>query len=609
MDIAPEKQNIDSVFSKTKYFVDFYQRHYRWTDEPVFRLLDDLFYKFNEHYNCHLDANDKNISKYPWYYLNTYVTNTIDGRVFVVDGQQRLTTLSLILMKLFQMAKAHNSELQGWVELKIAGQSGREKEFWMNHVDYKATQNALFKGESSVTEQIHVTAINMVQNYETISEYLDRELQCQHKFETFVFFLLHRVVMVNLGVEQTDDVPMVFEVINDRGVRLRPYEILKGKLLGQIDKDEMNQEGYLELWEKQAASINAHNEDEFDEFFRFFLKAKFAQTRREGQRFDGEYHRTMFAENVNQKLHLDHDPSAVKTFLKESLTYFGSLYEKLLDASENRTDGVEYVYYCKLLDLDAPFFLILSACQLRDSDENAKIRTIAREIDRYYTLLQLQNAYDSNSFNDSLYLISADIRERGPDSYREIFDSQLREAIAKSRNLQDPIPLSYLAFKQTSANLNSRFIRYFFGRIEEFLAENMNVCPRHAIRDLVTRTGAKTGFHVEHILSRNDDNLGLFEQNEEVFEQERNRLGGILLLKGKDNISSGNESFQDKLSTYANTLYWNETLLPDTYKSNLDFRAFRDRFNLELNPMDRFGPKELEIRHRLLYDVVQIIWA
>ena len=36
---------------------------------------------------------------------------------------------------------------------------------------------------------------------------------------------------------------MVFEVINDRGIRLRPYEILKGKLLGQIDKTELDRDG------------------------------------------------------------------------------------------------------------------------------------------------------------------------------------------------------------------------------------------------------------------------------------------------------------------------------------------------------------------------------
>lgn len=48
MDISPDKQNIDRVFSNTAYYIDFYQRDYRWTDEPVLRLLDDIFFKFKE---------------------------------------------------------------------------------------------------------------------------------------------------------------------------------------------------------------------------------------------------------------------------------------------------------------------------------------------------------------------------------------------------------------------------------------------------------------------------------------------------------------------------------------------------------------------------------
>lgn len=50
MDISPDKQNIDRVFSNTAYFIDFYQRDYRWTDEPVLRLLDDILFKFKEQY-------------------------------------------------------------------------------------------------------------------------------------------------------------------------------------------------------------------------------------------------------------------------------------------------------------------------------------------------------------------------------------------------------------------------------------------------------------------------------------------------------------------------------------------------------------------------------
>ena len=56
MDIAPDKQNIDRVFSNTTYYIDFYQRQYKWNDIPVKRLLEDFFYKFNEEYKKYKDS-------------------------------------------------------------------------------------------------------------------------------------------------------------------------------------------------------------------------------------------------------------------------------------------------------------------------------------------------------------------------------------------------------------------------------------------------------------------------------------------------------------------------------------------------------------------------
>lgn len=201
------------------------------------------------------------------------------------------------------------------------------------------------------------------------------------------------------------------------------------------------------------------------------------------------------------------------------------------------------------------------------------------------------------------------IREQPVEALRGAFDKQLKGMIAARRNVQDAEPLSYAAFKQTGINLNTRFKRYFFARIDEFLAENMNLQPKHPLADLVTKTGAKTGIHVEHILARNAENLALFGRDEIIFEQERNRLGGILLLKGRDNISSNDETYADKLKTYANTLYWNETLRADSYKSKLDITEFKKRFDLNLKPYDVFGPEELEARHALLFDLVGHIWS
>lgn len=611
MDISPDKQNVDQAFSNTAYYIDFYQREYRWTEKQVTQLLDDIFYKFKERYAraSDLDPSKETIATYPWYYLNTYVTNVVEGRVYLVDGQQRLTTLSLILIKLRRLAKSYSSKLAGWIDSKIAGQSGFEQDFWMNHVAHIAVQKALFDGNDTtkIDTSSGITALNMVKNYETIGARLDKELRDKLCFETFVFYFLHRLVLINLTVEQTN-VPMVFEVINDRGIGLRPYEILKGKLLGQIDKIELAKGGYNGLWEDRAAEINIFKEDEVDSFFRFYLKAKFAATRKEGQRFDGDYHREMFAPDMDKSLGLLHNPSKVKAFLKGDFTYYSNLYIKLRGAYSRDQTEFRAVFLNALLDLDAPFLLALSACVPNDSQEDEKIRTLGNEIDRYFCLLQLQSAYDSNDFSDSLFKISVAIRGQELDSYRAAFDGRLKAMIAARRNVKDAEPLSYAAFKQTGINLNTRFKRYFFARIDEFLAENMNLNPKHPIADLVTKTGAKTGFHVEHILSWNDENKKLFNGDEELFEQERNRLGGILLLKGKDNISSSNETYAKKLKSYANTLCWNETLRADSYKSKLDMNELRARYKLDLKPLDQFGPEELEARHRLLFEITKIIW-
>ena len=614
MDISPDKQNIDRVFANTAYYIDFYQRDYRWTEEPVLRLLDDIRFKFDEQYarSRDLDPSPETITAYyPWYYLNTYVTNVVDGRVYVVDGQQRLTTLFLILIKLRHLAKLYDSKLAYWLDSKISGHAGFEQEFWMNHVEHKSTQAALFDGleTRSINTESGVTAQNMVKNYEIISDFLNAELIDKHRFETFVFYFLQRLVLINLEVEQTD-VSMVFEAINDRGVGLKPYEILKGKLLGQIDKVELEKGGYRELWEDRASEINAFEEDELDDFFKFYLQAKFAASRPQGQRFDGGYHREMFMNYMDERLGLLHNPANVKSFLNGDFTYYTNLYVKLRRAYDRDQAEFRSVFYNKLLLLDAPFLLVLSACALDDPDEDEKIEAVGREIDRYYSLLQLQNVYDSNRFADSLYRISERMRDNSIDTFRAAFDAELTRMIADRRNvdIKDAEPLNYSAFRQSGINLNIRFKRYFFARVDEFLAENMNLNPKHPIEPLVSNSGWKNGFHVEHILSRNEENMELFDGDEERFDQERNRLGAILLLKGRNNISSSNEPYRDKVRSYANTLHWNETLHVDSYKAKPDMTDFKNEYDLDLKPLEYFGPDEVEARHKILFKLVGLIW-
>jgi hypothetical protein len=614
VDIQPDKQNIDQTFSTTVYFIDFYQRDYKWTEEPVKRLLDDIFYQFDEAYQKHsaLEPNKENINaRYPWYYLNTYVTNMVGGKVFVVDGQQRLTTLTLILFKLLSKAKSLESKTYGWIERKIAGYSGTEHEFWMNHVKHRHVLKALMDGSdpSGINTSTGVTAANMVKNYQLISVELDSRLNSLHRFETFVHYFLFRLVLINLSVETTH-VPMVFEVINDRGVRLKPYEILKGKLLGQIDKVELDSGKYNDLWECQLQAVNVFREDEIDNFFRYWLKAKFSDSKKAGQRFDGDYHREMLKADVNESLKLDHNPSEVKAFLNRDFKYFTNLYARLWKATEQINADYPAVYCNSLNELDSQFMLIISACTVNDPEEIQKINAVSAGLDRMFSLLQIQGGYDSNEFTSRLYDISIEIRGMPVADIPAIIERHLIAELAERRAIPISTAFGYPLFRQMSIDrLNTRFVRYLFGRVESLLAYGMKLQMKHPLRELVTLKGAKTGFHIEHILSRNAENLALFDGDEERFEQERNRLGGVLLLKGKDNISSNNEIYSQKLKSYANTLYWNETLREDTYKSKLDFASFATQYGLTFRAMNKFGPDELEERQKLLFELCRLIWV
>lgn len=138
--------------------------------------------------------------------------------------------------------------------------------------------NALYDGSSlkEIDTSSGITSHNMVKIYEIISTRLNRELSNAHKFETFIFYFNLKHVLINLNVEQTES-PMVFEVINDRGVKLKPYEILRGKL-GQIDKLELDKFKLNDMWEKQVNRI---------------------YTRAEGTWFDNNYHREMFEDDID----------------------------------------------------------------------------------------------------------------------------------------------------------------------------------------------------------------------------------------------------------------------------------------------------------------------
>lgn len=610
MEIVPENQNIEKVFSGTVYNIDFYQRDYKWGKENIYNLLDDIFYKFNSEYSPDLDVNPGNISnKYTWYYLNTYVVNKVEGKTYIVDGQQRLTTLTLILIKLYHLSKKFNSMHTNWLRSKICGDTPWGKDFWMGLNGKQEVLEYLFEHDCAIDDQEsgkNISFKNMYQNYKFIKDFLERELDTQHKFETFSLFFLERIVLVNLDVNQTD-VPMVFEVINDRGERLKPYEILKGKLLGQIDK--LDVDDYNNIWETGVHKLQEYGDDQVDTFFRLLFRSKYVNTRAEYSEFDGDFHKTIFLEKWNSKIGLKRNINNVKNFIKNDFYYFINLYIKLLKETKKESSTISpYLMYNDLNEQDRQYLLIFSASNLNEINENEKINVISKLFDKFFTLLYLNGCYDSNYFTESLIILNEKIRNKSIDEIINFFNKRLLADISKKRAVEVKEYLVWNYFKEAGYNdLPIRFIRYFFARIEHFIAENTNQ-PCTDYYNLVRNTGPTYGYHVEHIMANNEKNKIIFDYVEELFEKERNRIGGLLLLKGKENVSSGSEAYDKKLETYVGTNIWNQTLLDDFYHSNVDFKNFMKKYNLDFKPIPVLDKNTVEERTKLLFGLAKIIW-
>ncbi|MFK5914138.1 MAG: DUF262 domain-containing protein [Woeseiaceae bacterium] len=617
MGLKPNDRKISEIFNNIKYDVDFYQRDYKWNDnleyKPVSSLLKDIFYRFDlEKYNPNQEVTAESTDKLEWYYLNSFMTNKIKGSKYIVDGQQRLTTLTLISIALLHLAKEHNlaQHIIDTLRGSILGNTEFGKTYWMGFKDREQALDDLVVNNLVPKEKPRNTSeVNIYANYTLLFTLLKSKLATSHKLQTFISYFRNRIYLIEIEIDKDKDVAMVFEVINDRGIPLKSYEILKGKLLSQIDIQDRDK--YIAIWEEQVALIESFGEDEIDEFFGFYFRAKYSATSEHYRLLDRtRYHKTIFSDDFNSSIRLKDNEKNVRKFIEKSLPFFVGIYVEMLKHYETYSPDHECIYFNMLNDMDGQFVLMLSSIKLNDPSRDEKFILIPKLFDRFFVLSRLSNSYKSNEFNANIISLNISIRNSSPDFIIDEFNKQLINHVAKTHDRKKlDTPIKYEFFKDVGYNhYGKKFLRYFFARIDHFISDFAEMNEYGSYYQFVSQAKGKDCFHIEHIIANNEDNIKLFK-DEEQFNLQRNRLGGLLLLKGKDNQSSGNESYTQKLKTYNVTgTYYARTLLKDMYHKKVAFNEYIKTKKLKFEPYDSFAANEVEKRQQLLFKLIQLIW-
>ena len=103
-------RSVQEMFTGRSYAIEYYQREYSWAKANIEELILDLTRSFNNDYE--ITHSRRDVASYRPYFLGPVVTFSTDGVRYLVDGQQRMTSLSLLMSYISSTLEAGDSQTQ-----------------------------------------------------------------------------------------------------------------------------------------------------------------------------------------------------------------------------------------------------------------------------------------------------------------------------------------------------------------------------------------------------------------------------------------------------------------------------------------------------------------
>lgn len=272
----PETKTVKSVFGEPSsyYQIPDYQRPYDWGDEEIQKLWDDIYSAF--------DSGDQ------FYFLGPVVlAETKDGYLEVVDGQQRLTTLTILFCVIrdfyFKRLKKKDQILKN--QISDAVESLVKKQYrlrlitqaqYHNRFEHEILKKVMLPQEDLTKKQKEKLKYKFMNAASVLKNFLDGIYEDFgiRQIRKLARFILDDVVFITITCSNRVSAIKIFQIINTRGLELSLADLVKSSLLAKLD-DEKKHIQFMASW-REIEKTTEDNDESVSDFLTYYAYYSFA---------------------------------------------------------------------------------------------------------------------------------------------------------------------------------------------------------------------------------------------------------------------------------------------------------------------------------------------
>lgn len=593
-------KTVRELLNAKRYSIDFYQREYKWETKQINELVEDLSTKFLRNYEPKHERYA--VASYGHYFLGSIIISDKDGQKFIIDGQQRMTSLTLLLIYLSH--RLTDKDHRGQIAELIFSQRFGKKAFNLDVEERNECMEALLSGKHFDSNDQPESVINILARYHDIEDQFSQLQDIDEKaLPYFVDWLIENVHLVEITAYSDEDAYTIFETMNDRGLSLTPTDMLKGYLLANINEPELRARATRD-WKKWVGKLQEVGKEEDADGTKAWLRSQYAQTIRERKGgavpkdFDligTEFHRWVRDHQKDLKLNSGSD---FAQFIQQDFAFYAGWYCKVREAAENLTPGLQPIFYNAQNNFTLQYAVLLAPLRIDDPEKGIlrKLRVAATYID-ILLARRIWNfrAIDYSTMQYAMFLIMKEIRGKTSEEIASIFKDKLgQEEETFSSNIN-----FYLH------GTNGRQIHKLLARLTAHVETSSGLPSLYL--DYIQR-GGKKGYEVEHIWANHADWYKDEFSHPSDFDQYRNRIGGLLLLPKAFNASYGDLPYEKKLEHYNSQNLLARSLNERAYDRNPGFIRYIKTSGLPFQPCPQFKKADLDARQELYRKIAEEIW-